>query len=50
MVIGEVLGVYIDDQVIKNGRFCADTVQALGRLGYFDYTVAGTMESPAERS
>ena len=41
MVIGEVVGVYIDDKVLKDGRYSADMVKALGRLGYFDYTVAG---------
>ena len=43
MVIGEVVGVYIDDKVLKDGRYSADMVKALGRLGYFDYTVAGAL-------
>ena len=43
MVIGEVVGVYIDDKVLKGGRYSSDMVKALGRLGYFDYTVAGAL-------
>ena len=46
MVIGEVIGVFIDDRVLKDGRYHSDTVKALGRLGYFDYTVAGTISNP----
>jgi len=38
VVIGEVIGVYIDDDVLTNGLF--DVVKAgnLARLGYMDYT------------
>lgn len=38
VVIGEVVGVYIDDNVLTNGLF--DVVKAgnLARLGYMDYT------------
>ena len=46
MVIGEVVGVYIDNKVLKDGRYSSDMVKALGRLGYFDYTVAGTFSNP----
>ncbi|MCF6199288.1 MAG: flavin reductase family protein [Hyphomicrobiaceae bacterium] len=46
MVIGEVIGVYIDDKVLKGGRYSSDMVKALGRLGYFDYTVAGAFSNP----
>lgn len=46
MVIGEVIGVYIDDKVLKDGLYSADMVEALGLLGYFDYTVAGTFNGP----
>ena len=50
MVIGEVIGVYIDDHVLKGGRYSSEMVKALGRLGYFDYTVAGPIENPGAAS
>jgi flavin reductase (DIM6/NTAB) family NADH-FMN oxidoreductase RutF len=39
LVLGEVVGVHIDDRFIRDGRF--DTAQALplGRCGYHDYCV-----------
>jgi flavin reductase (DIM6/NTAB) family NADH-FMN oxidoreductase RutF len=46
MVIGEVVGVYIEDKVLKDGRYSSDMVKALGRLGYFDYTIASTLDNP----
>jgi flavin reductase (DIM6/NTAB) family NADH-FMN oxidoreductase RutF len=46
MVIGEVIGVYIDERVLKEGRYSADMVKALGGLGYFDYTVADAFCNP----
>lgn len=39
MIIGQVVGVYIDDRFIADGRFRVDFANALGRLGYYDYAV-----------
>ncbi len=43
LILGEVTGVYIADDHLRNGRF--DTVKArpLGRLGYMDYSVVETV-------
>ena len=37
MVMGEVVGVYIDDQCIRDGRFDTTIAGNLARLGYFDF-------------
>lgn len=37
MVIGEVVGVHIDDAMLKNGIFDVTAYQPLTRLGYMDY-------------
>lgn len=37
MVIGEVVGVYIDDRLIVDGRVDITRARPLGRLGYRDY-------------
>lgn len=39
MVIGKVVGVYINDDVIVDGRVDVRRVRLLARLGYMDYTV-----------
>ncbi|MBS8228065.1 flavin reductase family protein [Vannielia litorea] len=39
MVIGEVTGVHIRDNCLKDGRFDVTTFQPLSRLGYRDYAV-----------
>ena len=41
LVIGEVVGIYIDDNAIVDGRFDTASVRPLGRLGYMDYGVVG---------
>jgi len=38
MVIGEVIGIYIDDAVIVDGRVDLSKVNPVARLGYKDYT------------
>jgi flavin reductase (DIM6/NTAB) family NADH-FMN oxidoreductase RutF len=38
MVIGEVVGVFIDDAAIVEGRFDAARVHSLARCGYLDYS------------
>ncbi|MBM3343210.1 MAG: flavin reductase family protein [Betaproteobacteria bacterium] len=39
MVIGQVVGIHIDDAFISNGRFDTVRAQPLARLGYMDYAV-----------
>jgi flavin reductase (DIM6/NTAB) family NADH-FMN oxidoreductase RutF len=38
MVIGEVVGVYIDDTIVKDGRVDVLGYNPVARLGYMDYT------------
>lgn len=37
MIIGQVVGIHIDDKVIRNGRFDVDLAQPITRLGYLDF-------------
>ena len=39
LVIAQVVGIYINDNFISNGRFDTSAVKPLGRLGYMDYGV-----------
>lgn len=39
VVIGEVVGIHIDEQVIANGRFDVTKAQPVSRLGYMDFAV-----------
>lgn len=39
MVVGQVVGIYIDDSVIVNGRVDIALLRPLSRLGYMDYTI-----------
>ncbi len=41
IIIAHVVGIYIDDKYIINGRFDTASVRPLGRLGYMDYGVIG---------
>jgi len=41
VVIGEVVGIYIDDAVIENGRVSESALDPLARLGYLNYTTLG---------
>jgi len=44
IVIGEVVGIYIDDRVIVNGMVDLSRVRPIARLGYLDqYTVVDTI-------
>lgn len=45
IVIGQVVGVHIDDSLISDGILDLSRVQPLARLGYFDYTVVNEMFS-----
>lgn len=37
MIIGEVLGIHIDDSVLTDGFVDMDKIKPIGRLGYMDY-------------
>ena len=39
IVIGRVVGIYIDDRVIENGRINLAAIRPIARLGYMDYAV-----------
>ena len=39
IVIGQVIGIYIDDAVIKNGIVDTASFRPLARMGYMDYAV-----------
>jgi flavin reductase (DIM6/NTAB) family NADH-FMN oxidoreductase RutF len=39
LVLGEVIGIHIDDELIVEGRLDTLGLQQVARLGYFDYTV-----------
>lgn len=48
LVIGEVVGVHIDDDYLVDGLFDSERAAALGRCGYRDYAIArGLFEMPA---
>ena len=37
MVIGEVIGIHLNDDCLIDGRFAYETFTPVGRLGYRDY-------------
>ena len=43
LIIGQVVGVHIDDAFLRNGRFDTAAAQPLARCGYRDYTVVTEM-------
>ncbi len=45
LVIGNVIGIHIDDDLIVDGRLDTKSLAPLARLGYFDY---GAVENPFE--
>lgn len=50
VIVGEVIGIHIADEVIINGKVDIPKIKPLARLGYFDYTVVEkTFEIPAPR-
>ena len=38
MVIGEVIGIYINNKFIKNGRVDSVSMRYIARMGYSEYT------------
>ena len=50
VIVGEVIGIHIDDDVITDGKVDIPKIKPLARLGYFDYTVVEkSFEIPAPR-
>lgn len=47
MVLGHVVGIYIDDSVIVDGLVDAGRLKAVSRLGYLDYAVVENVFSLA---
>jgi len=50
MVLGEVVGVHIDDAILIDGRVDLMSIEPIGRLGYLDYIVvnnAFALERPS---
>ncbi len=45
VVIGEVIGIHIDDAAIKNGRVDTAKLRPIARLGYMDYAVVDAVFS-----
>jgi flavin reductase (DIM6/NTAB) family NADH-FMN oxidoreductase RutF len=43
IVMGEVIGVHIDDRFLRDGLFDATLAGNLARLGYFDYLAVGEL-------
>ncbi len=43
MIIGEVIGVYIDDTIITEGRVDLSKAKPIARLGYADYAVVDSV-------
>ncbi len=39
LILGEVIGIHIDDELIVNGKVDSRALQQVSRLGYFDYHV-----------
>ena len=45
MVIGEVVGIHIDESVIVNGHVDVTRMKPIARLGYMDYCVVDRLFS-----
>ena len=43
LVLGEVIGIYIDDDLIVDGKVDGKALRQVARLGYFDYTVVDNL-------
>jgi flavin reductase (DIM6/NTAB) family NADH-FMN oxidoreductase RutF len=43
MVIGQVVGIHIDEAIIRDGRLDMSLAQPVGRMGYMDYSEASTV-------
>src|SRR3546814_12770153 len=45
MVLGEVVGIHIDDAYVKDGRVDVGQMRPIARLGYMDYAIVKTFFS-----
>jgi flavin reductase (DIM6/NTAB) family NADH-FMN oxidoreductase RutF len=45
LVLGHVVGVYIDDRCIRDGRFDMTLARTIARCGYADYAVVDDLFS-----
>lgn len=45
LVLGQVVGIHIQDDVVENGRVAYDRIRPIARLGYMDYAVVDTVFS-----
>ena len=45
LVLGEVINVYVDDNVIVDGQIDVSRIKPIARLGYMDYSVVDTVFS-----
>ncbi len=43
LVLGEVIGIHIDDALIRDGRVDTLALRQVSRLGYLDYSVVDAM-------
>jgi flavin reductase (DIM6/NTAB) family NADH-FMN oxidoreductase RutF len=43
LVLGEVVGIYIDDRFVRGGRFDAAAARPIARAGYHDYMMGDTL-------
>lgn len=43
LVLGEVVGIYIDDRFVRDGRFDAAAARPVARAGYYDYMMADSV-------
>jgi len=43
LVLGEVIGIYIDDDLIVDGKVDGKALRQVARLGYFDYTMVDNL-------
>ena len=41
VVFGQVVGIHIRDDAVRNGRFDMSIARPIGRMGYMDYCDAG---------
>ena len=41
MILGEVVGIHIDEKYVADGRIDVTKYQPVGRLGYMDYCAVG---------
>ncbi len=42
MVIGQVIGIHIDETIIRDGRIDMGLARPVARMGYMDYSDGGT--------